>query len=73
MAILVYAEHDNKELKKATLNTVTAASKIGGDIVVLVAGLGCEAVAEQAAKVAVYQRCFAQVTLFWTSTGWKRC
>ena len=35
MAILVYAEHDNKELKKATLNTVTAASKIGGDIVVL--------------------------------------
>ena len=52
MAILVYAEHDNKELKKATLNTVSAASKIGGDIVVLVAGLGCEAVAEQAAKVA---------------------
>jgi electron transfer flavoprotein alpha subunit len=52
MAILVYAEHDNKELKKATLNTLTAASKIGGDIVVLVAGLGCEAVAEQAAKVA---------------------
>lgn len=52
MAILVYAEHDNKELKKATLNTVTAASKIGGDIVVLVAGLGCEPVAEQAAKVA---------------------
>ena len=52
MAILVYAEHDNKELKKATLNTVTVASKIGGDIVVLVAGLGCEAVAEQAAKVA---------------------
>ena len=52
MAILVYAEHDNKELKKATLNTVTAASKIGGDIVVLVAGLGCETVAEQAAKVA---------------------
>ena len=52
MAILVYAEHDNKELKKATLNTITAASKIGGDIVVLVAGLGCEAVAEQAAKIA---------------------
>lgn len=52
MAILVYAEHDNKELKKATLNTITAVSKIGGDIVVLVAGLGCEAVAEQAAKVA---------------------
>jgi len=56
MAILVYAEHDNKELKKATLNTVTAASKSGGDIVVLVAGLGCEAVAEQAAKVAVVSK-----------------
>lgn len=52
MAILVYAEHDNKELKKATLNTITAASKIGGDVVVLVAGSGCEAVAEQTAKVA---------------------
>ncbi len=52
MAILVYAEHDNKELKKATLNTVTAATQIGGDVVVLVAGLGCEGVADQAAKVA---------------------
>lgn len=52
MAILVYAEHDNKELKKATLNTVTAASKIGGDVVVLVAGSGCDGVAQQAAQVA---------------------
>ena len=52
MAILVYAEHDNKELKKATLNTIAAASKMGGDIVVLVAGSGCEAVAAQAAKAA---------------------
>lgn len=52
MAILVYAEHDNKELKKATLNTITAASKIGGDVVVLVAGQGCESVAQEAAKVA---------------------
>lgn len=51
MAILVYAEHDNKELKKATLNTVTAASKIGGDVVVLVAGSGCDGVAQQAAQV----------------------
>ncbi|AWT48639.1 electron transfer flavoprotein subunit alpha [Psychrobacter sp. YP14] len=52
MAILVYAEHDNAELKKATLSTVTAASQIGGDIHVLVAGSGCKPVAEQAAKVA---------------------
>ncbi|MBV8033216.1 MAG: FAD-binding protein [Betaproteobacteria bacterium] len=38
MAILVIAEHDNKTLKKATLNALAAAQKIGGDIDVLVAG-----------------------------------
>src|SRR4051812_17091649 len=38
MAILVLAEHDNKALKKATLNAVAAAQKIGADIDVLVAG-----------------------------------
>src|SRR4051812_11636587 len=38
MAILVLAEHDNRSLKKATLNAVAAAQKIGGDIHVLVAG-----------------------------------
>ncbi len=38
MSILVVAEHDNNEIKGSTLNTVTAASKIGGDVSVLVAG-----------------------------------
>ncbi|OOR85489.1 electron transfer flavoprotein subunit alpha/FixB family protein [Moraxella canis] len=52
MTILVYAEHDNKELKSATLSTVTAAAKMGGDIHVLIAGADCQAVAEEAAKVA---------------------
>ena len=52
MTILVIAEHDNAELKAATLNTVAAAAKIGGDIHVLVAGSGAQAVADQAAKVA---------------------
>ncbi|MFP6791635.1 MAG: FAD-binding protein [Thalassolituus sp.] len=52
MSILVIAEHDNAALKGATLNTVTAAAKIGGDVVVLVAGSNCGAVAEAAAKVA---------------------
>ena len=52
MSVLVYAEHDNASLKAATLNAVAAAQKIGGDITVLVAGSGCGAVAEQAAKVA---------------------
>jgi electron transfer flavoprotein alpha subunit len=50
MAILVYAEHDNASLKKATLNTIAAAQEIGGDIHVLVAGLNCQAAADEAAK-----------------------
>ena len=52
MAILVIAEHDNASLKSATLNAVTAAAKIGGEIHVLVAGAGCGAAADAAAKVA---------------------
>lgn len=52
MSVLVYAEHDNASLKAATLNAVAAAQQIGGDITILVAGAGCGAVAEQAAKVA---------------------
>jgi len=51
MGILVVAEHDNATLKGATLNTISAAKAIGGDIDVLVAGKGCGAVAEAAAKV----------------------
>ena len=50
MSILVIAEHDNAELKGATLNTIAAAKAIGGDIDVLVAGSGCGAVGEAAAK-----------------------
>jgi electron transfer flavoprotein alpha subunit len=52
MSILVIAEHDNTQLKAATLNTVTAASQLGDDIHLLVAGSGCAAVAEAAAKIA---------------------
>lgn len=51
MGILVIAEHDNAELKPATLNTVTAAKAIGGDIHVLVAGEGCGGVADAAAGI----------------------
>jgi len=51
MSVLVVADHDNSTLKPATLNTVTAAAQLG-DVVVLVAGEGCRAVAEAAAKVA---------------------
>ncbi|SDJ76586.1 electron transfer flavoprotein alpha subunit apoprotein [Pseudomonas delhiensis] len=52
MAILVIAEHNNGVLGAATLNTVAAAQKIGGDIAVLVAGANVGAVAEAAAKIA---------------------
>ena len=52
MAVLVLAEHDNKSLKAATLNTIAAATKLSGDVDVLVAGEGC---AEIAAKVAALQ------------------
>ena len=52
MSILVVADHDNAELKPATLVVVAAAQAIGGDIDVLVAGEGCGAVAEAASKVA---------------------
>lgn len=52
MTSLVLAEHDNAELKDATLATVTAAAALGGDVHVLVAGLNCSAVADSAAAVA---------------------
>jgi electron transfer flavoprotein alpha subunit len=52
MAILVIAEHDNASLKGATLNTVTAAVKISGEIHVLVAGSACSAAAQAAAQIA---------------------
>jgi electron transfer flavoprotein alpha subunit len=52
MSCLVIAEHDNKSIKGATLNTVAAAQKIGGDIHVLVAGSGSGAAAEAAGKIA---------------------
>ena len=51
MAILVIAEHDNAALKAATLNTVTAAQRIGGDIHVLVAGTNCGSAGQQAASL----------------------
>ncbi len=51
MKTLVLADHDNKALKDATLAVVTAASQLG-DVTVLVAGHGCELVADHAAKIA---------------------
>ena len=52
MAILVIAEHDNQQLKTGVANTIAAATKLGGDISVLVAGSQCAAAATAAAKIA---------------------
>ncbi|UIJ91835.1 electron transfer flavoprotein subunit alpha/FixB family protein [Sinorhizobium meliloti] len=52
MAILLLADHDNAALSDQTAKTLTAATKIGGDVHVLVAGSGIKAIAEQAAKLA---------------------
>ena len=51
MTILVIAEHDQQSLKAATLNTVAAARKIGGDVHVLVAGSSCNGAAQAAAQL----------------------
>ncbi|TDJ37917.1 MAG: electron transfer flavoprotein subunit alpha/FixB family protein [Gammaproteobacteria bacterium] len=51
MSILIVAEHDSAALRPVTLNVMAAALEIGGDVDVLVAGEGCAAVAEEAAKI----------------------
>ena len=52
MAILVIAEHDNQSLKAGTLNTLSAAAKLGSDVHVLVAGQGAAAAADAAKSLA---------------------
>jgi electron transfer flavoprotein alpha subunit len=51
MSVLVWVEHDNKELKDATLAAITAGSKLG-EVNALVAGKGAQGVADAAAKIA---------------------
>ena len=51
MTTLILAEHNNIEMNVATLNAVTAAQAIGGDITVLVAGKDCSAAAADVAKI----------------------
>ncbi len=52
MANLVIAEHDHGSLKAATLNVISAAAAVGGDVHVLVAGNNASAAAAAAAQVA---------------------
>ena len=49
MPILVIAEHDHKSIKPATLNCVTAATKLGQPVTILVAGFNCADAAKAAA------------------------
>ncbi|MDC0062141.1 FAD-binding protein [Pseudomonadota bacterium] len=51
MSTLFIAEHDNTNLKPATLNTVAAANVIGGAVHILVAGHSCQSVADEAAAI----------------------
>lgn len=51
MAILLLAEHDNATVSEQTAKTLTAATQIGGDVHVLVAGSGAKAAADAAAKL----------------------
>jgi electron transfer flavoprotein alpha subunit len=51
MIIIVLAEHDGKSLKASTLNTITAANKIGGEIHVLLAGFQCESIAKEISQI----------------------
>ncbi|RTE67317.1 electron transfer flavoprotein subunit alpha/FixB family protein [Amphritea opalescens] len=51
MATLIIAEHDNQSLKAVNLNLVNAASRIGGEVHLLVAGYGCQVVADSASKI----------------------
>jgi electron transfer flavoprotein alpha subunit len=51
MTTLLFAEHDNKSLKDATNKALTAANELGADVHILVAGRGCRAVAEAAARL----------------------
>jgi len=56
MAILVIVEHDNNSVLAASLNTVAAATEIGGDIDLLVAGHNCGGAADAAAKISGVRR-----------------
>ena len=51
MSILVLAEHDNSTINSATLNTVTAAAKLGDDIHLLITGASCDQVVQTGSQI----------------------
>lgn len=56
MKILIIAEHDQQKLKSSTHHTVTAATKLGKEIDILVVGSNCQSVAKQAAQLTGIQK-----------------
>ncbi|MBS1269495.1 MAG: Electron transfer flavoprotein subunit alpha [Gammaproteobacteria bacterium] len=56
MAVLVVSEHNNSELLEVALHAVTAASRMGGPVEMLVAGSGCAGVADTCARVGGVER-----------------
>ncbi|MGL4410376.1 MAG: electron transfer flavoprotein subunit alpha/FixB family protein, partial [Zoogloea sp.] len=56
MSILVIAEHDHRQLKSSTLNTLTAALSLGDDVHLLVAGHECAPAAQAGAALAAVRR-----------------
>ena len=52
MAVLIIADHNNKDLNPSTLNTISAAMKISQDIDIVVAGYNNSSVVEQASSLA---------------------
>ena len=52
MTVLLIGQHDNSVLDPAVLNAMTAATQLGGDVHILIAGKGCAGVAQEAAKIA---------------------
>jgi electron transfer flavoprotein alpha subunit len=56
MAVLVVAEHDNRTIRKATLNCVAAAHKLGSDVHVLVAGHNASEAAKAASQIAAVKK-----------------
>lgn len=65
MTILILAEHDNQNLKPATLSTIGAALKIGGDIHVLIAGSKIQNVVTQASKIQGVKKVFVADNAFY--------
>ena len=61
MAVLVYAKHDNATLNDATAKAVTAASGLGGEIHVLVAGEGAEGLGQAGAQTALGEGVFEKI------------